>query len=333
MIALLERFLDAWIPRAFRERPDGVAPWFYDYFAELAEAGGRKRYARALSADLHLARVDVSGAVVVDAGSGFGVTLACLAALGARRALGVEAFAPMARSAEVLSSRYASDLPVHCVRGSVHRFPLPSRAVDFVYCNEALSHFLDPDAFLAETARILRPGGRFMICDGNNAANPATVAEVHEVWKAFEEGPGHRELHGHRIEVPYRRQRQTMIGEALPGLAEEVSERLAWGTFGLHGGAVVEKARGDLAGGRLPERPPAVDACPVDPVKGDHIENLIDPAALRSRLGELGFSVRVHAHFGGARSPWIAAANRVLRALTPVTLRHARSVKVVAVRR
>ena len=333
MVESMQAWLDAAIPPVFARRPDTVVPWFYDYFAELAEAPGRRRYARMLAGDLELAGVDLRGKVAVDAGSGFGVTLFCFAALQPRLALGLEAFAPMARSSEVLRGLCGPELPATLVRGSVHEFPLAPGSADFIYCNEALSHFLDPSSFLAECARTLRPGGVLFISDGNNGANPRTAAEVKEVWRRFERGPAAEDFHGHRIEVPYEEKRLGMIQDALPGLAEETARRLAWGTFGLHGSAVIERARSLLAQGTFPDRPRAVDSCPVDPVKGDHIENLIHPGSLAMELRSLGFKVRVHAHFGGARSPWIAWANKLLRAMSPLTLPAARAVKVVAVRR
>jgi SAM-dependent methyltransferase len=333
MVPTLRAFLDEWIPRAFAERPDDVAPWFYDYFGDLTGSEAeRKRYARALVLDLELARFDPRGRTVVDAGSGFGVTLASFAALGGR-AVGLEAFRPMALSAGALSRRYFPDLPVATLRADVRRIPLADASVDFVYCNEALSHFLEPHRFVAEAGRVIRPGGKLMVCDGNNGANPRTAAEVREVWRAFEEGPGHRTLHGHRIEVPYRERRAALIGDALPGLEASVVERLATGTFGLHGEEVVRAARQEMAApGTLPG-PPTYERCPVDPDKGDHIENLVYPDRLRAQMEEAGFAVKVYAHFGGAKGPLVAAANRVLRALTPLTLSRARSVKVVATRR
>jgi SAM-dependent methyltransferase len=333
MKRLLQEFFDELLPPVFADRSAGIDPWFFSYFSELERAEGRRRYARALAADLALARFDPRGKVAVDAGSGFGVTLLGLASLGARCAVGVERFIPMARAAERLRAWRAPRVPAHTVIASVGELPLATGTADFIYCHEAISHFLDPSRFLAEAARALRPGGILMICDGNNAANRRTVAQVHEVWKRFEEGPPAENLHGHRIERPYRARRREMIDAALPGLAGDIAERLAWGTFGRHGEAVAAEARALLDSGDLPSAPPAVDRCPVDPDKGDHIENLVDPGALAGELRALGLSVKVHAHFGGARGPAVAAANRVLRALTPLTIPYARSVKVVAVRR
>jgi SAM-dependent methyltransferase len=333
MIAPLRAFLDHSLPPLFADRPANVDPWFFDYFAELATPEARLRYARALALDLQLARFDPRGRVVLDAGSGFGITLLGFAALGPRAAVGLEAFRPMAETSEHLRRRLAAQLPALIVRGSVAAFPFPARSVDFIYCNEALSHFLDRGAFYAEAARTLKPGGKLMICDGNNARNAATVERVHDIWRRFEAGPPSDDLHGHRIEVPYAERRREMIARAFPEATPDELQRLAWATFGRHGAAIVTEARAARNSGRLPDAPPVVDRSPVDPVKGDHIESLVDDREVRARLEPLGFRVTAYAHFGGARGPVVAAANRVLRAASPLTLRWARSVKIVAERR
>lgn len=325
-------FLNDNLEPVLEERPSDLHPWFFRYFAELQDPAGRRRYARALQADLRLAAFDPRGQVILDAGSGFGVTLLCFAALSPALACGIEAFRPMAASSEILRRRCAPDLPAAVFRGSVHRTPFRDASVDFIYCNEAYSHFRDPDAFLVESARILTPGGRLMICDGNNGTNARTVRHVHEIWRRFEQGPPGDDVHGHRIETPYRERRKAMIAETVGALDDTTLERLAWGTFRRHGTDIIDEARRLLESGRLPDRPPIVDVSPVDPVKGDFIENLLHPAEIAARLRALGFRVRVHAHFAGARGPLWATANTILRALTPLTLRYARSVKIVATR-
>jgi hypothetical protein len=124
-----------------------------------------------------------------------------------------------------------------------------------------------------------------------------------------------------------------MIAAAFPGEEEDRLDRLAWGTFGLYGAAILDRAGEMIRANRLPAAPVVVDRSPVDPEKGDFIENLVDARRLSPELAGLGFSVRIHAHFGGARSPLLAGVNRILRALTPLTLPYARSVKIVATRR
>lgn len=312
--------------------PAGIDPWFFDYFVEYREPEARRRYVRALLYDLRLAGVDPAGGVLLDAGSGFGVTLLLLAALGPRAAFGFESFRPMACTAGRLAAAFAPTLPVATIQGSVHDMPLPPASVRFIYCNEALSHFREPELFLDECARVLEPGGRLMICDGNNALNPATVARVRQIWHRFEYGPPSDDFFGHRIGTPYTQRRLQILDQALPEADAVMLQQMAWGTYGRSGADIVATARRLVEREELPSSAPEIVTTPVDPDKGDYIERLIDARQLSLALAKRGFRVRVHAHFGGARNDLIRGINEVLRRLSPLTVHWARSVKIVAER-
>jgi SAM-dependent methyltransferase len=44
-----------------------------------------------------------------------------------------------------------------------HRFPFDDASFDAVLCNQVLEHVFEPDAFVAEIRRVLRPGGRLLL--------------------------------------------------------------------------------------------------------------------------------------------------------------------------
>ena len=50
--------------------------------------------------------------------------------------------------------------------------PLADASIDIVTCRIAPHHFPDPAAFVAEVARVLRPGGRFLLVDSTVPAGP-----------------------------------------------------------------------------------------------------------------------------------------------------------------
>ena len=52
------------------------------------------------------------------------------------------------------------------VRGDFHRLPWADQAFDLVFEVEAVCHVRDLDTMLAETFRVLSPGGRFVMFDG-----------------------------------------------------------------------------------------------------------------------------------------------------------------------
>ncbi len=49
------------------------------------------------------------------------------------------------------------------LRADAHRIPLESESMDLLYCVNALHHFTDPSAVIAETARVLRKSGTLAV--------------------------------------------------------------------------------------------------------------------------------------------------------------------------
>jgi ubiquinone/menaquinone biosynthesis C-methylase UbiE len=60
--------------------------------------------------------------------------------------------------------------------------PFPDRSFEIVTCRIAPHHFPRPDRFVAEVARVLTPGGRFLLVDSTVPAG-----DVGDFWNSFEE--------------------------------------------------------------------------------------------------------------------------------------------------
>ena len=95
---------------------------------------------------------DVRGRRVLDAGCGTGALSARLAGLGARVA--------------------ALDLRGGPVRGDLRRLPFRTGAFDLEVCSLVLHYLRDPATAVAELARVLRPGGRLLLCDREASPDP-----------------------------------------------------------------------------------------------------------------------------------------------------------------
>jgi len=81
-----------------------------------------------------------------------------LALLGARLELtaGIDPSSAMLERAQPTATRAL------LVRATAERVPFDAGSFDRVFCINALHHFGDPTAFIAECRRVLRPGGAFM---------------------------------------------------------------------------------------------------------------------------------------------------------------------------
>lgn len=129
---------------------DAIAPR-YDLLNRVLtfglDVGWRRRAVRSL--DLP------AGSRVLDLACGTGDLCRVLEAAG-HRVVGVD------RSAGMLA---AARTRAPLVRGDCLELPVPDAAVDGVVCGFALRNFLSLEPFLAECARVLRPGGRVALLE------------------------------------------------------------------------------------------------------------------------------------------------------------------------
>lgn len=106
--------------------------------------------------------VDPSGAVVVDVGCGGGTYTRAWHDLGAARVVGVDSSAPILAAAH----DDHGDLPgVGFVRGDAVATGLPDAVADVVFARALVHHTPDLVAVAAEAARLLRPGGTYVVQD------------------------------------------------------------------------------------------------------------------------------------------------------------------------
>ncbi len=106
------------------------------------------------------------GEVVLDLGSGGGIDVI----LSAHRvgptgvAYGLDMTDEMLALARA-NAREAGVSNVHFLKGAIEAIPLPADSVDVVISNCVVNLSADKAAVLAETSRVLRPGGRIAISD------------------------------------------------------------------------------------------------------------------------------------------------------------------------
>ena len=134
----------------------------------------------------------------IDVGCGMGGNTAVLRDLG-WQAVGVEY---TATGAEIAAGR---GIPV--LRGDGRRLPVADSSVDLVMSTDAWEHIDDDVAVAAETARVLRPGGRALV------AVPAGMA----LWSGHDVALGH-----------VRRYERDQLADLVTGAGLVIDELSSW---------------------------------------------------------------------------------------------------------
>ena len=102
---------------------------------------------------------DVAGKDVVELGCGTAYVSAWLARRGARP-VGVDLTAEQLETARAMQAKHGLEFPL--VHSSAEDVPLPDASFDLAVSEYGASIWCDPDLWIAEAARLLRPGGELV---------------------------------------------------------------------------------------------------------------------------------------------------------------------------
>lgn len=140
--------------------PGGIHPWdeHARWWKETFTGGADPEYDREI---LPLVRHEVGAGArrVLDVGTGEGQVARALAegGPGSRRVVGIDP-----STAQLAFAAEAGGGPVF-LRATGEALPFPDGTFDAVVCCLVIEHAGDPDAVLAEMARVLAPGGRLVL--------------------------------------------------------------------------------------------------------------------------------------------------------------------------
>ena len=164
----------AWDQKAQEYAPAGVRAWAQDsptwgiWSVPEAEVG--------------MLPADLAGKDAIELGCGTAYVSAWLARRGAR-VVGVDNSAAQLATARELQRQHGLDFPL--LHGNAEAVPYPDASFDFAISEYGACLWADPQRWVPEAARLLRPGGQLvflinsfllLLCSPNEADAPATAA-------------------------------------------------------------------------------------------------------------------------------------------------------------
>jgi SAM-dependent methyltransferase len=330
--AALEKILQVVFAAENRPRFDFANGGLYRYYGWLENPRHAERFVRGLSGLLTPVWEKRRTLRFLDVGCGYGMSAVVLAVYGARSIQGIEAEPGCIKTCHALKNAFP-DLPVQFIEGRAETLPFEDRSVDVVLSIEAISHFVEPWQFLTEAWRVLAPGGVLILSDDNNGANLFQRRQLEEIWERFENGPPTQHIHGHRVQQPYIERRRTILSTHFPQANAPELALLSERTSGLWGEALIEAGRGYFSRQEIPDSVYQRGTCPIDPLSGAFMENLLDPRDIGACLHQRGALVDVRPYFGGeSRGGSFRLVDTVIRKTLPrgLTLRFAPGFRVYA---
>lgn len=237
---------------------------------------------------------------VLDVGCGFGWQAMLIALLGGndvvandiRESMTVVVRERTRALADTLES--AGGAAVTPLLGDICTLDIEPESFDAIFCNQTVEHIHDLPRFFAAAHRALRPGGRMVVANDNNALNPAQFEEVSRMWALRDRSHDfidrlkrERPIENAGIE-PYAVMRERIIRKANPRLPESEVTDLADATAGLIEPDIVAVASSHAPGDELPTPPKY--SWSRNPVTGEYCERQLNPYELARAIDAAGFT-------------------------------------------
>ena len=265
------------------------ADYFYEYFNAIFENPSKdhteplKGYSEYVSNLFFLA--DAREKSVLDAGCGFGMYSILFRILGAREVVGIDLNEEKITCFKRLLQRLDMSSEITAKLEDASKPSFDDERFDVVISNEVISHVGDQEEYLREILRILKPGGRLVLRDNNNALNKKVVDSQSEIWEKSEIGP----VEGLGLDKPYIEMREDMIRSRFPESTTDQINYLSRETQGMWGEQIYREAERYLATGECRR---ITGFQYRNPETGEFQEFPFNPYELGNRLQSIGFTVK-----------------------------------------
>lgn len=233
---------------------------------------------------------------ILDIGSGFGWDAVAISIL-ARATVVANDIRPLMTSliAERVAAirKQGAPVAVEVLTGDICTLDLPEASFDAIVCSQTIEHVHDLEEMFRVSYRVLRPGGRMVITNDNNARNRKQFAEIQELWRKrdtdwnfVEELKRQRPVENREIK-PYADMRNEIVRTANARLSEGDVSAIVQATAGLMKSEIEQIATTFKSASMLPH-PPELSWC-RNPVTGEYCERQLDPLAVVESMRSCGF--------------------------------------------
>lgn len=279
-------------PRASIE--EDFSPYFYRYFARYRNP---KRFGGYLGLCKYLFEVTKSkDATVLDLGCGFGLMGIILGLYGSREVVAYDLNEEKIECFKKLLSHLTPEIKnVKPVLGDSSKIGYPDKYFDVIIANETFSHIRDMNGSIQEAHRVLKPGGSFLIRDGNNSLFLLGRIKRRAFWRRMEQGPVDPSwLRATDIPLSYVAIRQKMILDKFPRMDSLKIRFLSRATVGMVGEEIFKAVEDFERNGKITHK----SVFPYrNPITGEYPEKEINPCSLKGTLQKTGFEVSFIPHF------------------------------------
>jgi len=270
------------------------SPYFYRYF-------GRYKNPHRFAGYLDLCRsifdmTHANGASVLDLGCGFGLMATIVRLYGASEVVGYDLNIEKIELFQRLLTHLGSDIEkVEPVLGDSSMISYPDQSFNVVIANESLSHIGDLGASIGEVYRVLKPGGSFLIRDGNNSLFLPGRVQRRIFWRRVEKGPvDPLWFRSTDLILPYVEIRKKMILQRWPEMVPDKAQLLAGKTAGMFGDEILRaveefEEKGDIS--------KCQEFGYRNPITGEFPEREMNPFHLQNKLRTAGFAVSFVPYF------------------------------------
>ena len=271
------------------------SPYFYRYFSRYFK--NPNKFEGYIGLCRYLSHVTkAKNASVLDLGCGFGMMATLFGLYGAKEVVGYDLNKEKIDLFKQLLLYIDTEIKnVKPFLGDSSKIEYPNRYFDVVVTNETLSHVREMEHTIEEIYRILKPGGRLLVRDGNNSLFLWGRVRRRMFWRRIEQGPvDPSAFRSTDVPLPFIEVRQKMILEKFPQMDREKVQLLSQETKGMFGNEIFEAVEKFEKTGKIPARPKFRYR---NPMTGEFPEREINPFRLKMMLIKRGFEASFIPYF------------------------------------